>query len=168
MYTITIPKRLAEELKGRGIEPESYLIDLISRHLGLDPEITAEAHMELAVMFLEEGKGLIDKDPVQASEKLYKATEEAIKALTIHYKLDTVLNKVNERGRWTVTELEKAVEAISERLGEWFRVAWDEANYLHLWGFHEAKLDANAIKVRQSNIEKMVKKAQEIIMSNIH
>jgi PaREP1/PaREP8 domain containing family protein len=36
--------------------------------------------MELAVMFLEEGKELIDKDPVQASEKLYKATEEAIKA----------------------------------------------------------------------------------------
>jgi hypothetical protein len=35
--------------------------------------------------------------------------------------LDTVLNKVNERGRWTVAELEKAVEAISERLGEWFR-----------------------------------------------
>ena len=41
--------------------------------------------------------------------------------MTIHYKLDTVLNKVNERGRWTVAELEKAVEAISERLGEWFR-----------------------------------------------
>ena len=80
MYTLTIPKRLAEELKGRGIEPESYLIDLISRHLSLDPEITAEAHVELALRFLEEGKGLIDKDPVQASEKLYKATEETIKA----------------------------------------------------------------------------------------
>ncbi|MFP3237932.1 MAG: hypothetical protein RXQ00_01875 [Caldivirga sp.] len=57
MYTLTIPKRLAEELKGRGIEPESYLIDLISRHLGLDPEITAEAHVELALRFLEEGRG---------------------------------------------------------------------------------------------------------------
>jgi len=26
---------------------------------------TAEAHVELALRFLEEGKGLVDKDPVQ-------------------------------------------------------------------------------------------------------
>ena len=88
--------------------------------------------------------------------------------MIIHYKLDTVHNKVDEKDRRTVAELEKAVGAISERLGKWFRVAWDEANYLHVWGFHEAKLDANAIKVRQSNIEKIIENAQEIIMSSIH
>jgi hypothetical protein len=27
-------------------------------------------HLELAEMFLAEGRGLIDKDPIQASEKL--------------------------------------------------------------------------------------------------
>jgi len=124
--------------------------------------------VELALKYLEEGRRLIDRDPVQASEKLYKAVEEVVKALMMYYRLNDILDRVNERGRWTVTELEKAVEAISERLGEWFRVAWDEANYLHVWGFHEAKLDADAIKVRQSNIEKMVKKTQEIIMSSIH
>lgn len=124
--------------------------------------------MELALKYLEEGRRLIDRDPVQASEKLYKAVEEVVKALMMYYRLNDILDRVNERGRWTVTELEKAVEAISERLGEWFRVAWDEANYLHVWGFHEAKLDADAIKVRQSNIEKMVKKTQEIIMSSMH
>ncbi len=124
--------------------------------------------MELALKYLEEGRRLIDRDPVQASEKLYKAVEEVVKALMMYYRLNDILDRVNERGRWTVTELEKAVETISERLGEWFRVAWDEANYLHVWGFHEAKLDADAIKVRQSNIEKMVKKTQEIIMSSIH
>ncbi|MFP3074781.1 MAG: PaREP1 family protein [Caldivirga sp.] len=48
-------------------------------------------------------------------------------------------NKVDEKDRRTVAELEKAVEAISERLGKWFRVAWDEANYLHVWGFHGGK-----------------------------
>jgi hypothetical protein len=124
--------------------------------------------VELALKYLEEGRRLIDRDPVQASEKLYKAVEEVVKALMMYYRLNDILDRVNERGRWTVTELEKAVETISERLGEWFRVAWDEANYLHVWGFHEAKLDADAIKVRQSNIEKMVKKTQEIIMSSIH
>lgn len=37
--------------------------------------------------------------------------------------------KVNNRDRWTVTELEKAVLAISRILGEWFREAWDRTNY---------------------------------------
>ncbi len=35
---------------------------------------------------LEGGGALIHKDPVKASEKLYKATEEAVKTLSIHYK----------------------------------------------------------------------------------
>ena len=38
-------------------------------------------NLELAEKFLAEGGELIDKDPVQASEKLYKAAEEAVKAL---------------------------------------------------------------------------------------
>ena len=91
--------------------------------------------MELALKYLEEGRRLIDRDSVQASEKLYKAVEEVVKALMMYYRLNDILDRVNERGRWTVTELEKAVETISERLGEWFRVAWDEANYLHVWDF---------------------------------
>jgi len=33
--------------------------------------------LEHAKRFLAEGRELIDEDPVQASEKLYKATEEA-------------------------------------------------------------------------------------------
>jgi hypothetical protein len=33
--------------------------------LGLDPEITAEAHVELALRLLEEGKELVDRDPVR-------------------------------------------------------------------------------------------------------
>jgi protein tyrosine phosphatase (PTP) superfamily phosphohydrolase (DUF442 family) len=37
-------------------------------------------HLELAERFLAEGRELIDKDPVQASEKLYKAAEEAVKS----------------------------------------------------------------------------------------
>ncbi|WP_350309063.1 hypothetical protein [Ignisphaera cupida] len=27
-------------------------------------------------------------------------------------------------------------------------VAWGEANYLHVWGFHEIKLDSESIKMR--------------------
>jgi hypothetical protein len=37
--------------------------------------------------------------PVQASGKLYKATEEVVRALTTYYNLDDVLGRVAERGR---------------------------------------------------------------------
>jgi len=124
---------------------------------------TAETHVELALRFLEEGKGLVDKDPVQAGEKLYKAAEETVKALTIYFNLVNIIKSVNERGRWTVTDLERAALEISRKLGRWFRAAWDAANYLHVWGFHEAKINAEDIDDRLPNIERIVKEAQEII-----
>jgi hypothetical protein len=39
----------------------------------------AVEHLKIAMRYLEEGINLVDKDPVQASEKLYKAAEEAVK-----------------------------------------------------------------------------------------
>jgi len=50
-----------------------------------DIELPGEVlkHVEIAEKFLVEGKELIDKDPVQASEKLYKAAEETVKALAL-------------------------------------------------------------------------------------
>ncbi|RJS74072.1 hypothetical protein CW710_02345, partial [Candidatus Bathyarchaeota archaeon] len=55
--------------------------------------------------FLEEGKRLVDEDPVQASEKLYKAAEKAVKQLARSLGVEDVLKLVEERGRWTVTDL---------------------------------------------------------------
>lgn len=83
----------------------------------MSAELDVERRASLALRYLEEGKGLVDKDPVQASEKLYKAAEETVKALAIRFGLGEVLKRVSERGRWTVTELEKAVSRISESLG---------------------------------------------------
>jgi len=85
--------------------------------------------------YLEEGRGLIDRDPVQASEKLYKAAEEVV----------------------------KAVRAIARKIGGWFVDAWDAANYLHVWGFHEAKLEPDDIMIRLPHIERMVSEAQKLI-----
>jgi hypothetical protein len=64
--------------------------------------------------------------PVQASGKLYKATEEVVRALA-NYNLDDVLGRAAERGRWAVTELPKAALRISDKLGEWFRYSWSSA-----------------------------------------
>jgi hypothetical protein len=54
-------------------------------------------HLEFAERFLVDGKELIDKNPVQAPEKLYKA-EEAVKALAIALKLPEA-GDVAKRGR---------------------------------------------------------------------
>jgi hypothetical protein len=125
-------------------------------------------HLELAERFLEEGKALMDKDPIQASEKFYKAAEEVVKTLTVYYNLSDILKIVERKGRWTVTELEEAVELISQRVGEWFITSWDSAWAVHVWGFHEAKLNSKAVKIRVPYIERMVLEAKKLIRGNTH
>jgi len=127
----------------------------------LSPEI--KRHLDLALVFLEEGRNLIEENPVQASEKLYKAAEESVKLLTLHFNISDVLSQVKQRDRWTVTDLEKAVEAISRKLGDWFGEAWDRAWVLHVWGFHEAKFDSEAVRMRLRDIERMVEEAEKIV-----
>jgi hypothetical protein len=124
---------------------------------------SVESHLELSTKYLNEGKSLIDKDPTQASEKLYKAAEEVVKALTIYFNLSDIIEKVDERKRWTITELDKASRLISEKLGKWFRSSWDAAWALHVWGFHEAKLDSESVRDRLQDIEKMVMEAQKVV-----
>jgi len=153
-------------IRERGLDVEDLVINLLMKSLNLDPKIAVEAHVELALKYLEEGRGLADKDTVQASKKLYKAVEEVVKALTIYYRLNDILDRVNERGRWTVTELEKAVLGISKYLGDWFGTAWDRANYLHVWGFHEAKLDSEDVMARLPDIERMVREAKKILLGS--
>jgi hypothetical protein len=56
---------------------------------------------------LSEAEGYLEKgDAVQSSEKLYKAAEECVKALSERLNLPEVKD-AEERGRWTVTMLEE-------------------------------------------------------------
>jgi len=158
-----IPRRVAEELKRRGVDVEPLVVDFLVGLLKLDPQAAAESHLELAVRYLEEGRNLIDGDPVQASEKLYKAAEEAVKALAAYFDLKDVLEDVERSGRWSVGMLGKAVLRISEKVGEWFRSPWDAAWVLHVWGFHEAKFDPEDVRTRLPDIERMVSEAQRIV-----
>ena len=136
---------------------------MTTRHSPLSPEI--EKHLDLALTFLEEGKNFIEKNPVQASEKLYKAAEESVKLLTLHLDISEALSQVKRRDGWTVTDLERAVEAISKKLGDWFGEAWDRAWALHVWGFHEAKFDSEAVRVRLPYVERIVEEAKRIVSS---
>ena len=158
--TLRIPSKIISIFSSYGIDIEEALIEYL-RRLTSDPDILADLHLSFADKFLNEGENLIEKDAIQASEKLYKAAEEAIKALATKYAKD-VLPDVEARGRWTVTDLEKALKFIvratnNRELASW----WDDANYLHVWGFHEAKLDAESIKLRLVNIRKLVEFAKK-------
>ena len=164
--SVSIPRAIAERLAERGLDVESYVVDLLVRALNLDPETAAVAHLELAVKYLEEGRALIDRDPVQASEKLYKAAEEAVKALAVSFQLSDILKRVEERWRWTATDLDRSARAIAKKLGEWFRRSWDSAWLLHVWGFHEARLDADAVRERAPDVEKMVREAEKLIKAS--
>jgi hypothetical protein len=124
-------------------------------------------HLELAERFLAEGEKLVDKDPVQASEKLYKAAEEAVKAIATALDLDEA-RKALERGRWTLSLLDDAVYAISERLGvkelmDW----WDSAYRLHVDGFHEARLRSIDVAKRLGHVEALVGLAKMVVEKNL-
>jgi hypothetical protein len=124
--------------------------------------VGVEAHLELALGCLEEGRMLADGGPVQASGKLYKAGEEVVRALATYYNLDDALGRVAERGRWVATELPKATLRISDKLGEWFRYSWSSAWALYLWGFHEARFDSEVVRRYVSEIEGMVLEARRV------
>jgi hypothetical protein len=124
-------------------------------------------YLELAERFLSEGRGLIDRDPVQASEKLYKAAEEAVKALATALNLDEA-EKALEKGRWTVSLLNDAVYTISEKLGvkeliDW----WDAAWFLHVEGFHEARLRSVDVAKRLGHVEALVNLAKRVVQEHI-
>ena len=71
-----MPSVIVEE---EGFNPEDVVLDALIRVMDLDPNTVIEARIELAIKYLNEGKGLVDKDPVRASEKLYKAAEECVR-----------------------------------------------------------------------------------------
>ena len=161
--SIFIPKKVVDEVRKLGVDVESYIVDLIINSINLDPKVGVEVRLELAIKYLKEGKELIDKDTIQASEKLYKAAEECVKALAIHFNLEDILRRVKERGRWTISELDDVVRLIASKLGKWFLDSWDHAWTLHVWGFHEGRLSVGAIRDRLPDIERIVLETKKIV-----
>jgi hypothetical protein len=119
--------------------------------------------LSLQKKFLIESEKLINKDPVQASEELYKAAEEAVKTIAIALKLSEAEEAVRKE-RWTTGLLESAVINIMRRLRldelyHW----WDSAYKLHVDGFHEAKLKSDDVRLRLKDVEALVNLARKIM-----
>jgi hypothetical protein len=98
-------------------------------------------------LFTEAEEYLAKGDAVQSSEKLYKAAEECIKLLSERFNLPEA-KEAEEKGKWAVTLLEKAVRKLSDKISIDVQIGWDAANYLHVFCFHEAKLEVENVKAR--------------------
>jgi len=106
-------------------------------------------------LFTEAEEYLAKGDAIQSSEKLYKAAEECIKLLSERFNLPEV-KEAEEKGRWTITLLEKAVRKLSDKISIDVQLGWDAANYLHVFGFHEAKLEVENVKARIPLIKRLI------------
>jgi len=161
---IYLPRKIIEEAMKRGYDIESLVIDSIVEKLRIDPEEEVAIHIELAERYLDEARRYIDRgDPVQASEKLYKVAEECIKALAIELRTPEV-EEAKREGRWWVKLLARAAERIAMLLNKAvIQHGWSVAYNLHVWGFHEASLDMDAIKVSPPTIEYLVVETKKII-----
>ncbi|ABL78372.1 PaREP1 family protein [Thermofilum pendens] len=134
---ITIPERLVKEAVKKGLDIEASAVDP-AKTLNTDP--SAEARLELAEKSLGEAEEYLAKgDVVQASEKLYKAVEECVKALAEKLGAKQA-EEARRRGRWDTWLLGMAATDLARTLGEdRVRLAWKDAYDVHVWGFHEAK-----------------------------
>jgi len=74
VVTITLPRRLVEEVESIGLDLVDVIVDALSGNV--DPSLTSEARIVLAERYLEEAREYIAKGgAVQASEKMYKVVE---------------------------------------------------------------------------------------------
>ena len=163
---VSVPRKLAREVEKRGYDLESLVVESIVEKLGLDPREEAEVHLELAEKFLTEAKKYIESgDPVQASEKLYKAAEECVKALAIRFGIPEV-EEARREGRWWTKLLSRASKRLSAMLNETIVMyGWSVGYDLHVWGFHESALDMDNVKASLPTIEQLVEKTREILLS---
>jgi hypothetical protein len=90
-------EELIKKAKEKGIDVEDLIISAIYRS---DPKEAIELRLTLAERFMSEIFEYLKKgDPIQASEKAYKAAEEVVKALAEKFNLPEYQQALKE-GRW--------------------------------------------------------------------
>jgi len=146
-YTVTIPRKIVELVRERGLDPESVIVDALIEALKVDPDEEVALRVEIAEHFFEEAKKYVEiGDAAQASGKLYKVAEECVKALAQYYRIPE-LGEAAKRGKWDTWILGKAAARLAQQLGdERIRTAWAYAYEIHVWGFHEAKYGIDIVK----------------------
>jgi hypothetical protein len=102
-----------------------------------------------ADIYLEEADELLEKgDIVQASEKYYKAAEEAIKTISVYFKISPE--------NWTLASINRAALEISKVLDGEILDYWNSATALYT-----ATLDQDTLKILIKDVKRLVEIANE-------
>ncbi|RLG03219.1 MAG: hypothetical protein DRN61_05165 [Thaumarchaeota archaeon] len=162
--TISIPKILYEKLTRSGFSVESLIVEKLIDEGNLDLDEEIRVRFELAERYLREGESLIDKDAVQACEKLYKSAEEVIKTLAMTERLSEA-DEAKKRNRWTLPLLDAAARKLGEKISERIYDDWDHAYFIHVEGFHEARLRPEQVKARLRYVKELLDLAEKHLKS---
>ncbi|KPV63683.1 MAG: Archaeal PaREP1/PaREP8 family protein [Candidatus Bathyarchaeota archaeon BA2] len=99
-----------------------------------------------------------------------KSAKECIKALAEHFDFKEVKD-AEDRGRWAVTLLERVVRRLAERLGGVIIDSWivgmGRTTYMY-GGFHEGKLDTEAVKIRMPAMKCLIETTKKTLASQEH
>ena len=153
-------EELIKKAEEKGINVEDLIVLALSRE---DPSEGIKIRLELARRYMMEAEDYLRKgDAVQASEKTYKVAEEVIKALAEKFNLPEYQQALKE-GRWYTYLLSKAVSTLSSRLGDKIIKGWGSAYLLHVWGFHEAKLEVDDIVPYVNAVKEMLEEASKYL-----
>jgi len=152
-------EELIKKAEEKGIDVEDLIISAISK---IDPQDSIKLRFEIAKRFLSEAEDYLSKgDIIQSSEKAYKVAEEVIKALAEKFNLPEYQQALRE-GRWYTYSLANAAGKLALSLGKWVKEGWDSAYVLHVWGFHEGKLDLENVRLRIQDVKNLLENAQKV------
>jgi hypothetical protein len=153
-------EELIKRVEEKGIDVEELILSALSR---VDPKESIKLRIELAEKYMAEAFKYLDKgDAVQASEKAYKAAEGVVKALSEKFNLFEYQPAL-KAGRWCTYTLGKASSTLSSKLGNWVLDGWSSAYFLHVWGFHEAKLTTSDITSYLNRVKEMLEEAKKVL-----
>ena len=153
-------EELIKKAEEKGINIEDLIIFALSKE---DPQEGVKLRLILAEKYMTEAEEYLKKgDAVQASEKTYKVAEEIVKALAEKFNLSEYQQAVKE-DRWHTYTLANAAIKLSLKLGDWVKNGWNSAYTLHVWGFHEAKLDLDSVKNLLQDVRKMLEESKKIL-----
>jgi len=119
--------------------------------------VSLEAKVEELKKRFKEALDFIEKkDVVQAAEKLYKVTEDAIKILSQINKLREY-EEAKKAGTWWTKLLDRTAKRLRDIYGEELLDAWETAYVFHQKGFHEEQLTVEEILEEAYKIEELIK-----------
>jgi len=127
--------------------------------VGLDAKVEElKKRFREALEFLEKG------DAVQASEKLYKVAEDAVKILSEINRIPEY-EKARREGTWWTKLLDRAAKRLKNIYGEELLDAWTTAYELHQKGFHEEQLSVEDVLERAYKIEDLIRIVEREVKS---